>query len=94
MFNTHERDERALVLRQSRLEVLALTSLLFGAVALALSLFTASRDFAWIVAIVCIALSTLSLALHVTRTGVAATAMMLGGFAFAFSFAMVTWGSP
>jgi cell division protein FtsW (lipid II flippase) len=89
---THKHAEQTSMTRQLLLDVLGLVSLLVGAVGFGLSLFASSRDLAWSVALLGVALSVLCLAGGVTRKWIAASGMLIGGLAFAFSFAMVTWG--
>jgi hypothetical protein len=85
--------KRAHAARETALGALSVVSLLVGSLAIMLALFAPTRPVAWIAALLAVCLGTVCLGMRVQRSGLASAGMLLGGLAFAFSFAMVTWGS-
>ena len=79
-------------LHESRLERVGQGSLLLGAMALVIALVPNARDFAWIPAVPAVILAMCTLGLGVERKRYATLGLMLGWFAFAYSFAMMLWG--
>ena len=80
------------VLHESRLERVGQAALLLGLVAMVIAFVPSVRDFAWIPAIPAVILAMCTLGLGVNRKRYAALGLLLGWFAFAYSFAMMLWG--
>jgi hypothetical protein len=84
--------KRAHAARESTLGALSVISLLVGSFAIMLALYVPTRPVAWIAALLAVSLGTVCVGMRVQRSGLASAGILLGGLAFAFSFAMVTWG--
>ena len=79
-------------LHESRLERVGQGSLLLGALAIVIAAFPTVREVAWIPAIPAVILAICTLGLGVGRKRYATLGLVLGWFAFAYSFAMMLWG--
>ena len=79
-------------LHESRLERIGQVALLLGVVAIAIALLPIVREVAWIPAIPAVILAMCTLGLGVERKRYATLGLVLGWFAFAYSFAMMLWG--
>jgi len=84
--------ERAAVSRTARIELVGQASLIVGFVALAATLFEQTREMAWIPALPAILLAIAALNIGDCRKRYATAGLMLGWFAFAYSFALMLWG--
>ena len=80
------------VLHESRLERVGQGALLLGVLAIVIAVVPSVRDVAWIPAIPAVILAMCTLGLGVSRKRYAALGLLLGWFAFAYSFAMMLWG--
>ena len=92
---TNTGDERMGVrptLHESRLERVGQGAMLLGVIAIALAIVPTVRDVAWIPAIPAVILAMCTLGLGVERKRYAIVGLVLGWFAFAYSFAMMLWG--
>jgi hypothetical protein len=92
---TNTGDERMGVratVHESRLERVAQGSLLLGVLAIVIAAVPSVREVAWIPAIPAVILAMCTLGLGVERKRYATGGLVLGWFAFAYSFAMMLWG--
>lgn len=92
---TNTGDDRVAVrapLHESRLERVGQGAVLLGVIAIAIAIVPALRELAWIPAIPAVILAMCSLGLGVQRKWYATLGLVLGWFAFAYSFAMMLWG--
>ncbi len=87
--STSERVEPA---RRTGREVVALCSLVLGVIAIAAAVIPASCEMAWIPAAVAVALGFGVLELGLRRKRYALLGILLGWFAFSYSFALMVWG--
>ena len=76
----------------SRGEHVGQAALVLGAVAFACAVFPLTREAAWVAALPAVVLALVSLNAGRGRKRFAAAALLLGWFAFAYSFAMMIWG--
>ena len=90
--NTGNGIERAAVLRTARIEHLGQAALAIAVVAIGFSVFTETREMAWIPALPAVALAVCALGFAVGRKRYATAALLLGWFSFAYSFALMLWG--
>ena len=79
-------------LHESRLERVGQLALLLGLAAMVVAAVPTVRDVAWIPAIPAVILAMCTLGLGVGRKRFAVLGLVLGWFAFAYSFAMMLWG--
>lgn len=79
-------------LHDSRLERVGRGALLLGLISVVIAVVPSVRELAWIPAIPAVILAMCSLGLGVERKRYATLGLMLGWFAFAYSFAMMLWG--
>ena len=79
-------------LHESRLERVGQGALMLGVIAIAIALVPTVREAAWIPAIPAVILAMCTLGLGVERKRYATLGLVLGWFAFAYSFAMMLWG--
>lgn len=79
-------------LHESRVERVGQGALVLGFIAIVIAVVPSVRDLAWIPAIPAVILAMCSLGLGVERKRYATLGLVLGWFAFAYSFAMMLWG--
>ena len=79
--------------REVRLEGLGIASIVLGAASLVVFFMPGFDELAWMPAIAAVVLGAIDLGLKVDRRRYAIIGMMLGVVAFAWSFAMVLFGS-
>lgn len=92
---TNTGDERMSVrptLNDSRLERVGQGALLLGVLAIVVAAVPTVREIAWIPAIPAVILAMCTLGLGIRRKRYATGGLVLGWFAFAYSFAMMLWG--
>ena len=83
---------RAATTREARLEQVSWVAVALGAVAMVITLLPETREAAWIPAVPAVILAVCSLGLGVERKRYATLGLVLGWFAFAYSFALMLWG--
>ncbi len=76
----------------SRAEHVGQVALGLGALSIVCVVVPASRELAWLVALPTVGLAIAALGYGVGRKRYATAALLLGWFAFAYSFAMMLWG--
>ena len=87
--NTGDNVERATV---SRAEHVGQAALVVGALSMVCVVVPASRELAWVVALPAVAIAVAALGFGTGRKRYATAALLLGWFAFAYSFALMLWG--
>jgi hypothetical protein len=83
---------RATDVRESRLEHVGQGSLILGISAMIIAAIPGVREAAWIPAVPAVILAMSTLGLGVQRKRYAVLGLVVGWFAFAYSFAMMLWG--
>ena len=87
------RRHRHAVLREVRLERLAQVAAAVGVVSILLAAVPDARLLAWVPALVAVLGAGCAIGLGVGQRRYAALAIILGWFAFSYSFALMLWGS-
>ena len=87
--NTGDGVERATV---SRAEHVGQGALVLGALSMVCVVIPATREMAWIVALPTVGIAVVALGIGAGRKRYATAALLLGWFAFAYSFALMLWG--
>jgi hypothetical protein len=78
--------------QESGLQAVGIGALVFAVAAMVLAFVPGFSQSAWIPALAAIALALFALGMHVGRKLYAGVGLILGWFAFAFSFALMLWG--
>jgi hypothetical protein len=87
------RRHRHAVVREVRLERLAQVAAVVGVVSILLAALPDARLMAWVPALVAVFVAGSAVALGLGQRRYAALAIVLGWFAFSYSFALMLWGS-
>jgi hypothetical protein len=90
--NTGDSAERATVSRSTRTEHVGQAALVIGGVAMLCVVVPQTREMAWVVALPAVLIAVATLGAGEGRKRFAAAALLLGWFAFAYSFALMLWG--
>ena len=91
---THTRDgiEHATVSRGARVEHLGQVAVVIGMVALVCAVIPITCELAWLAAVPAVVLAIIALNAGAGRKRYSTAALLLGWFAFSYSFAMMLWG--
>ena len=84
--------EQVRVSRSARVEHIGQAALVLSILALSGAALPSTRELAWIIAVPAVVLAVVSLYAGFGRKRYATAALLLGWFAFAYSFAMMLWG--
>ncbi len=84
--------ERATVSRSARAEHVGQGALIIGALSVLCVVVPSTREVAWVVALPAVAIAVVALGVGAGRKRYATAALLLGWFAFAYSFALMLWG--
>jgi len=87
--NTRDGVERATM---ARAEHVGQGALVLGALSMVCVVIPATRELAWVVALPAVAIAVAALGFGAGRKRYATAALLLGWFAFAYSFALMLWG--
>jgi hypothetical protein len=90
--NTRDGVDRAAANRSARMERVGIVALVLAVLASIVGAVEFTREFAWLLALPAVLLAMLAASAEEGRKFYAACALLLGWFAFAFSFALMIWG--
>lgn len=90
--NTGDGIEHAAVSRSARVEHVGQGALVLSAVAMVCAALPVTRELAWLPALPAVVLAVAALNIGAGRKRYATAALLLGWFAFSYSFAMMLWG--
>ncbi len=90
--NTGDGVERATVSRTARVEHMGQGALILGAVSMLCVVVPSTREMAWVVAVPTVLIAVVALGVGAGRKRFATAALLLGWFAFSYSFALMLWG--
>jgi hypothetical protein len=90
--NTGDGVEHATVSRSTRTEHVGQAALVLGALSIVCVVVPSTRELAWVLALPTVALAVGALGVGLGRKRFATAALLLGWFAFAYSFAFMLWG--